>query len=67
MCVNFYFFRSFDKQGKGNLCFTDVACGLAAMDPGTPHGGTAGEIRTIYIGRYYNKSGNGVLSYKEFR
>ena len=60
------YFRTFDKSCKGFLKFEEVISGLAAMEPITPHGGCPGEIRSVYILKYYDTAGKGMLSYEDF-
>jgi len=44
--------RTFDINNRGGLTYKDILYGLAAIDPGTPHGGPPAEIRCRYIFRY---------------
>eukprot|EP00795_Rhopilema_esculentum_P015161 gene15161-6353_t len=62
----FDLFRAFDKCCKGFLRYEDLLSGFAAMEPVTPHGGCSGEIRSVYILRYYDTVGHGYLSYDNF-
>jgi len=59
-------FRAFDKNGKGCLRYEDLLAGLAAMEPATPHGDSCGEIRSVYILRYYDTGGDGMISFDDF-
>eukprot|EP00794_Sanderia_malayensis_P014108 gene14108-15582_t len=59
-------FSTFDKSCKGFLKFEEIVSGLAAMEPVTPHGGCSGEIRSVYILKYYDSEGKGMLSYADF-
>lgn len=58
--------RAFDKSNKGFLKYEEIIAGLAAMEPVTPHGGSCGEIRSVYILRYYDSIGDGLLSFDDF-
>ena len=61
-----FLLRAFDKSCKGFLRYEDLISGFAAMEPVTPHGGCSGEIRSVYILRYYDTVGHGYLSYDNF-
>ncbi len=53
--INYFknYFYSFDLFQKSILTYNDLLLGLAAMEPGTQHGGTPAEQRCRYIFRYY--------------
>ena len=61
------FFRAFDIHHRGLLSYKDVLLGLSAMEPATPHGGTPAEMRCRYIFRFYDKNGDGLLQFQEYR
>ena len=58
--------RAFDKTSRGFLKYEEIIAGLAAMEPVTPHGDSCGEIRSVYILRYYDSGGDGLLSFDDF-
>ena len=61
------FCRAFDVHKRRMLSYRDILLGLAAMEPATQHGGTPAEMRCRYIFRYYDKEGEGLLEFSEFK
>ncbi|CAN7986465.1 unnamed protein product, partial [Ixodes pacificus] len=47
-------FRAMDVHNRGALTWKELVLGLAAMEPGTQHGGTPGELRCRHIFRLYD-------------
>lgn len=60
-------FRAMDVHNRGALTWKELVLGLAAMEPGTQHGGTPGELRCRHIFRLYDGNCDGVMEYAEFR
>lgn len=60
-------FRAMDVHNRGALTWKELVLGLAAMEPGTQHGGTPGELRCRHIFRLYDTNCDGVMEYAEFR
>ncbi|XP_064461087.1 uncharacterized protein LOC135371046 isoform X1 [Ornithodoros turicata] len=60
-------FRAMDIHNRGALTWKELVLGLAAMEPGTQHGGTPGELRCRHIFRLYDTNCDGVMEYAEFR
>lgn len=56
-----------DVHNRGALTWKELVLGLAAMEPGTQHGGTPGELRCRHIFRLYDGNCDGVMEYAEFR
>lgn len=67
-------FRCFNtrRSGVGGdslanfLSFSEVLCGLCALEPDTPHGDQAGEARCRYIFRFYKHNPSPKLTFDEF-
>ncbi|XP_018322208.1 uncharacterized protein LOC108734935 isoform X2 [Agrilus planipennis] len=62
-----FLFRAADTNGRSALSFRDFLYILAAIEPGTIHGGGAAEIRCKFIFRYYDRDRDNVLSPTEFK
>ncbi|XP_077508890.1 uncharacterized protein LOC144120416 isoform X4 [Amblyomma americanum] len=60
-------FRAMDVHNRGALTFKELVLGLAAMEPGTQHGGNPGEQRCRHIFRLYDSNCDGIMEYAEFR
>lgn len=60
-------FRAMDVHNRGALTFKELVLGLAAMEPGTQHGGNPGEQRCRHIFRLYDTNCDGIMEYSEFR
>ncbi|CAN7985442.1 unnamed protein product [Ixodes hexagonus] len=60
-------FRAMDVHNRGALTWKELVLGLAAMEPGTQHGGTPGELRCRHIFRLYDGNCDGIMEYAEFR
>ncbi|KAH9376565.1 uncharacterized protein LOC144144797 [Haemaphysalis longicornis] len=60
-------FRAMDVHNRGALTCKELVLGLAAMEPGTQHGGNPGEQRCRHIFRLYDTNCDGIMEYAEFR
>ncbi|KAL3244345.1 hypothetical protein MRX96_018962 [Rhipicephalus microplus] len=60
-------FRAMDVHNRGALTYKELVLGLAAMEPGTQHGGNPGEQRCRHIFRLYDTNCDGIMQYSEFR
>ncbi|KAL1428481.1 hypothetical protein MTO96_002856 [Rhipicephalus appendiculatus] len=60
-------FRAMDVHNRGALTYKELVLGLAAMEPGTQHGGNPGEQRCRHIFRLYDTNCDGIMEYSEFR
>ncbi|KAH7958373.1 hypothetical protein HPB49_001057 [Dermacentor silvarum] len=58
-------FRAMDVHNRGALTFKELVLGLAAMEPGTQHGGNPGEQRCRHIFRLYDTNCDGIMEYSE--
>ena len=60
-------FQAFkSKSGSGFISYPEFISGLAACEPGTPHGDSCGENRCRYIFKFYDKNHDGNLVFEEF-
>ncbi|KAH8042682.1 hypothetical protein HPB51_025314 [Rhipicephalus microplus] len=58
-------FRAMDVHNRGALTYKELVLGLAAMEPGTQHGGNPGEQRCRHIFRLYDTNCDGIMQYSE--
>ncbi|RZC40793.1 uncharacterized protein BDFB_004392 [Asbolus verrucosus] len=60
-------FRSADINNRGGISFREFLYFLAAVEPGTTHGGGPAELRCRYIFRYLDVDKNNLLKRDEMR
>ncbi|XP_068914444.1 uncharacterized protein [Tenebrio molitor] len=62
-----HLFRSADMYGRGGISFREFLYFLAAIEPGTSHGGGPAELRCRYIFKYLDTDKNNLLKRDEMR